>query len=161
MLQSILSFPPKFVSCCCCFSFLLLPSIPFFGSSKVVRPSVRVSFLYRSCRPSVRVARVDLLLFSPLKVINARVHFWILAPLQKGNNREGDRSERTGISTVWQNSSTQGSATVWSRGCVKRAPMVTGGQDTGITKPRDNPLPIQCLEMLPWLEYAFLVICKL
>ena len=38
----------------------------------------------------------------------------------------------------------QESAEQWSLGCVKRAPVARGGQDAGITQPRDHPLADPC-----------------
>ena len=39
----------------------------------------------------------------------------------------------------------QGSAKEWSLGCVKRAPAARGGQDAGITQPRDHSLADPCI----------------
>ena len=39
----------------------------------------------------------------------------------------------------------QGSAKEWTLGCVKRASAATGGQDAGITQPRDHSLPDPCM----------------
>ena len=38
----------------------------------------------------------------------------------------------------------QGSAKDWTLGCVKRAPAARGGQDVGITQPRDHSLADPC-----------------
>ena len=43
----------------------------------------------------------------------------------------------------------QGSAKEWSLGCVKRAPAARGGQDAGITQPRDHSLADPCNLITP------------
>ena len=46
----------------------------------------------------------------------------------------------------------QGSAKERSLGCVKRAPAARGGQDAGITQPKDHPLANPCTDQIVYLS---------
>ena len=87
----------------------------------------------------------------------ARVRRTLKVPRSRESmDRPPDRSTvrlPSGKCTDWNTTASQigplyvqGSAKEWSLGCVKRARAARGGQDVGITQPRDHSLADPCFE---------------